>query len=129
MLTFIMAVGIMNKPTKNGQPDAQTNAPANPQVRELRQGVWTRCGSEMRLMKEMDNPYHGATKSGLTLLHFEPILEKIVELINNGAPRDEVYSAAICLLAQYWCGIKDQIREIDIKGVNMDGKKYKIILR
>jgi hypothetical protein len=50
MLTLIMAVGIMNKTTINGQPDAQINAPANPQVRELRQGICPRCGSEMHFI-------------------------------------------------------------------------------
>jgi hypothetical protein len=78
---------------------------------------------------KMDNPYFGATKNGITLLHFEPFLTKIAELINHGTTRDEVYSAAICLLAQYWCGINDQICEIAIKGVNMDGEKYKIVIR
>jgi hypothetical protein len=47
MLTLIMAVGIMNKPTINGQPDAQKNAPANPQVRELRQGIYLEVGKTM----------------------------------------------------------------------------------
>jgi len=77
---------------------------------------------------KMDNPYHGPTKSGITLTLFEHFIQKIAELINRGVPRDEAYSAAICLLAQYCCGIDDEIREITIKGVNTNGEKYKIVI-
>jgi hypothetical protein len=60
---------------------------------------------------------------------FEKLAEMITQLLEEIGEDEQKYNAAITTLIQRWMGIDDVIAEIKIRGVSVDGEKYKIVLR
>jgi len=99
----------MNKHIINGQPSAP-KSPSTPEGVKTRQGVW-----------EVENLEHYVPTELQSLWE---LYEKLVDEFG-----DDAYATIILSLAQRLCGIDDQITEIAIKGVDLHGEKFKIIIR
>ena len=103
----------MSGKLSTGQPDALGSSPA---PGELKSGQGVKRVDMINLEKYVPPGFQA--------------LDSAVQGLLNVIDEDEQkYNAAITTLVQRWLGIEDQITEIAIKGIDLHGQKYKIILR